>query len=67
MIGLSTGTFYLNIIKQSNGMDMTSYTHIEQNKRKQTELSKNKNNTYLPSVILTSIVPLIRAQRDLWN
>ena len=38
--GFSTDTFYQNIMEQSNWMDMTRYTHIEKNKRKQTELSK---------------------------
>ena len=42
MLGLSTGTFYWNIIEQINGMDMTSYTHIEKNKREQTELSRKQ-------------------------
>ena len=40
MLGFSTGTFYWHIQEQSNGMDMKSYTHIEQNKRKHTKLSK---------------------------
>ena len=34
ILEFSTTICYQNIIEQSNGMDMTSYTHIEQNKRK---------------------------------
>ena len=67
ILGFTTGTFYRNIIKQSNGMDMTSYANIKQNKRNQTELLKNKNNAYLPSVILTSLLPLIQTRRGLWK
>ena len=42
ILGFSTGDFYRNIIEQNIVMDMTSYAHIDKNKRKQTELSKKQ-------------------------
>ena len=47
ILGFSIGNFYRNIIEQSNGMDMTSYTYIEQNIRKQIELSKKMHTCLL--------------------
>ena len=47
MLGFSTGTFYRDIQEQSNGLDMTSYKHIESKKRKQTELSQKQEQCIL--------------------
>ena len=38
MLGFSTGTFYINIQEQSNGMDIKSYKRIAESKRRQTKL-----------------------------
>ena len=47
MLGFSTGTFYRDIQEQSNGLDMTTYKHIEPTKRKQTALSQKQEQCVL--------------------